>query len=509
MRLSPKTAIGLCLLWQAVALTFVVLGSWPASVSWISLGLLSAAVLYLGPLEGACLVLASLPFFVVLPQPWSEQLSLWRPVVAVLFLRWLYRVRQGEGGLLGAFRSVPWQTWDRWLAALGALAVVVSLLFSHSLSGSVRELAFLLNAYLLYVVLASSIESSDDLVTVLRWACVGLTVVVLIGFVQLAYSLAVGLDTFWVFWAANVSKPFYGDTFVRVALYSNSWFSFVGGRSLRMFSIMPDSQSFAYLCVFALSFGTALTVASGSRLRQMLWSGIRFAGLAAMLAGTRAVWVGMLAPLLASLGLLRHPQLRAHARRFTWTFAMVIVLFLASPLVNRGLDLVRFGGGYEENFFGRAKSIYDLSEPSNVGRIKIWGESLRYWLARPFGTGLANYRTSLSPAAVARYNLPERYISAHSLYLHVLVELGFLGLLGLLGAIGSFLLAAARYLRDHARGSLGTLYVLAAFVAASWLAAAAVFDITALNDRALLLLATTAAATAAVVSGRVSEGGHG
>lgn len=93
---------------------------------------------------------------------------------------------------------------------------------------------------------------------------------------------------------------------------------------------------------------------------------------------------------------------------------------------------------------GRVRSIYDLKDVSNSGRIKIWHESFVFALKHPLGVGFGNFIVSLKdPSGRAyedvageinqRYNLPQRYVSAHNLYLQILVEAGILGLVVFLG----------------------------------------------------------------------------
>jgi len=157
-------------------------------------------------------------------------------------------------------------------------------------------------------------------------------------------------------------------------------------------------------------------------------------------------------------------------------------------------------GKFQEGFLDRARSIYDLSEQSNVGRLQIWKESLAYSTHHIFGVGYGNFIVSLAGDAPSytpyeqlgqvkndRYNLPQKFVTAHSLYLHLLVELGALGLIAFLLWVGKFLYDWARFLWKH-RGDhnelimmvfVTTLYLL-------WILAQGVFDLTLFNDKILL-----------------------
>lgn len=504
--LKPGFLTGLFVVWQLCAVLLVTVGYWPPEVAWVTFLLTVAFIAVFDPRDSVNLLVASLSFFVVLPNTRSETLSSWRLLFLILFVRWLVTALREAGSLPSVFRRLVVLPWDRYVGWFLVLALLVSLPLAVRPWESMRQLAFLLNIYLFYLVVANTVRTEAHLRALVRWAVVSLTVLITLGFVQLLLTFTTGLDTFWVFWASNVSRPYYGSYFSSVALYSNSWFSFNGVRELRMFSVMPDSQSFAYLTVFGIGFGTVLTATTSERVKRWLWSGIRYAGLALVLSGTRAVWVGMLAPLtLLSWGYYRR-SLRSLSRKFLVPLLVILALFAVSPLINRGLAYLRFGDRFQENFIERAKSIYDLREASNVGRLKIWGESLRYWVSHPLGTGLGNFESSLSPGVGERYNLPERYVSAHSIYLQLLVELGPLGLLLALWFLGDFFVRTWRYVRGSASPTFLSLIVFMAGTVVLWLATAGLFDVTILNDKVLIMFSVLLAATGLVLTGRIREG---
>ena len=101
------------------------------------------------------------------------------------------------------------------------------------------------------------------------------------GFCPAVWQFLTDIGHFLGFLGGNITKLYYGQVLPHVSLYSNSWFAYSGPAlaELRMFSIMPDSQSFAYICFFALCMGTALTRNVFKHIKKWLWSGIRFAGL--------------------------------------------------------------------------------------------------------------------------------------------------------------------------------------------------------------------------------------
>jgi len=265
-----------------------------------------------------------------------------------------------------------------------------------------------------------------------------------------------------------------------------------------MFSIMPDSQSFAYICIFALCIGTALTRVVFKHIRKWLWSGIRFGGLAIILSGTRAVWVGMLAPFLAVAWAYRRNFQKHLAEKFLWPFVIIFALFALSPVINQGLNYLSLQK-YHENFLPRAASIYDFNESSNQGRLAMWSNSLVFAFLNPLGVGFGNFLLSFNPPSSGesydqvsqqvneRYNLPTKYISAHSLYLQVLVETGILGFMVFLMFWGSVLWYFWKFVKEYPKTEDFLIYFVAqALLTVIWVLAASFFDITLLNDKVLM-----------------------
>ncbi len=123
-----------------------------------------------------------------------------------------------------------------------------------------------------------------------------------------------------------------------------------------------------------------------------------------------------------------------------------------------------------------------------------------YAIHHPLGTGYGNFISSITDTKnesferVAeqknlRFNLPQKFITAHSLYLHLLVELGLLGLMAF-GAIWlGFFKKVWTYLRSVKFESADQSQLLLNIgLALIWLLAYGLFDVTILNERVLLYL---------------------
>ncbi len=481
-------------IWQYVCIVWLALFHLPKEFIWLNLGLLSGFVVLAPIFESLLLLTLSLPFFVVLPQNNFDTLAMWRPLFALVFLTWLIR------DLKFNYKAITFLPWDKFLGWFVFVGLSVTLLFAEFPGQGFKQIVFWLNIYCFYVVLINVLHTKQQIFEFIRYLIWSLTIIVTLGFTQLIGTFLTSLDTFWVYWASNVTSLYYGKNFAEVALYSNSWFSYAGGRELRMFSIMPDSQSFAYVCLFGLCIATALTNHVFIYVRKWLWSGIRFAGLGLILSGTRAVWVGMLVPFLVVLwGYAKNFQ-KHLAKKFILPFVIILVLFAISPIINRGLGLLRVG--YKENFITRVKSIYDLEEPSNAGRIQIWKETLAFGIKHPLGVGFGNFITTFGLATHEeyeqlageineRYNLPKRFVSAHNLYLQIFIEAGIFGLGVFMWYVYGIFNAFWQFVKSYKKQEDFLVYFVAgALIMLLWVLASAIFDVTLLNDKVLIYFFT-------------------
>lgn len=484
----------ICLaIWQYVSIVGMVIFGWPSALVWLNTGLLGSFLLLAPTYESLLLLILSIPFFVVIPNAFLDSLSMWRPLFLLLFIVWIYR-----SWALPNFGFRP-IVWDKYLGYFLVWGLLITILFGQFKIPGFKLVLFWLNVYMLYIVTSATIKNKQQLTEIVRYVLWTLAIIVTLGFTQLFGTFFSNLDTFWVYWADNVARLYYGNSFAQVSLYSNSWFSYTGGRELRMFSIMPDSQSFAYICIFGVCLGTALTKSVFIHVRKWLWSGIRFAGLGLMLSGTRAAWVSMVIPFtLTALAFLKGFHKKV-AKKFLWPFAIVFILFAISPIINKGLSYARLGSHFKENFFDRAKSILSTSEISNQGRIVIWKSSSVFAIRHPLGVGFGNFISSLtegkkgsydelSEGINKRYNLPQKYVSAHNLYLQILVETGVIGL----GLFCAFLFFVLRTLwvflkRYHSSDGFLIYFVAQALLSTIWICGAAFFDVTLFNDKVLMI----------------------
>ncbi len=556
---KQSLTILLFLLWQLFSVYLMVVGVWTSSVAWVNVGLIILFIVYAPAFEGLLLVVASMAFYIVLPQQYSDTLSMWRPVVGVLFLKalmtsgvphlsrgwpWPPAVEFGRLKLAPTVKKY-WSTlsmYEKIAIVMFAFAVLSLTLAQYPLRGA-AQLVFLLNTALVYPIVIWTVKSKEQFIRLLKAGAVSTGIIIAIGYVQFAATLFSTAYYFWQYWALRVASLYYGLSIAKVLQYSNSWVTVSGEeKTLRMFSIMTSSHGFAMVCVFFLAFALPLVYMSFSRRSSTLrslrlgerestssqttgttkvsagmptmdprlredgnrgnwwWIGVVLACLALILSGTRGVWAGMI-PALFLVGVLYYGKwfkvgFRTLVAPIFVAMLLVVVLFEVSPVLDRGFTWVRHAGG--ESTLDRLGSIVDPNETSNAGRLEMWKAASKYALHHPFGVGYANFVVTLSggknvsfeEAASQEntlYNLPQRYITAHSLYLQLLVELSMVGLLlfGLFWLL--FFHETWKYLLARVQQtSPETIFIASSAIIFVWFLAYSVFDLTWLNDKILL-----------------------
>ena len=141
------------------------------------------------------------------------------------------------------------------------------------------------------------------------------------------------------------------------------------------------------------------------------------------------------------------------------------------------------------SFFERARSISDLDDISNKGRLEIWRNSLLSIAHRPWlGVGPGNFVSVINEEAGAA----KKGASAHNLYLDIAAEIGLPGLLILLVMFVDILRTSWLVWKNASEpyfklfGLLFGLYFV-------WILGYSFFDVVLLNDKVLLLFMVSAA----------------
>jgi O-antigen ligase len=511
--LKNKTnlTIFLLVLWQLISVGLIGTGVWTLDVVWVNFILISVFIVCLSPMNAIGVFLVSLPFMLVLPNPWLDNFPMWRPLALLLFLviSIKYFYSETKQNNLWTVITEVWKTkvavWDKWLAALFLLACL-SLLFSRFPQHGLKQIIFVVNAYVVYIAVRL-VVNSENFHPLLKYLKASLFLTIILGFAQYILTLFAEPYYFWQYWASLISSSYYGQPLADVLVYSNSWFSSdSGGKALRMFGILQDTHAFGVVAIFGLAIhlifsrikdsGKAFLASQGFG----YWFGLAMLCFAVVASGTRGIWIAMFVPVVIALFLLWRYKVKLLTLLPLISYGLVIVLFILSPFITMGLNFLRVVN-QDDNFLNRAASIYDLSENSNAGRIEIWKSSFSYATSHLTGTGYGNFIVSMFPNDQSssyeqlanqendRYNLPEKFITAHSLYLHLLVELGILGLLLFLAVCISLAWQILQKLKSaNFELSLRNLVLINFGLAVAWLLAYGIFDVTILNERVLLYL---------------------
>lgn len=543
--------------WQFISVALMAVGTWPDSIAIVNTVLLAIFILIAKPYHSTLLLILSIPFYVVLPNPFLANLPMWRVLFALLFVIWFIHllINQRQWLLklfsfqkLNATRPVTGarlreiivrayqradsrlMPWDK-VAVIFLFVALCSLLVARFPVHGFKQILFLVNIYLFYVVIVNVVTDPTKVKQVIRYTLYSLGIMVAIGYIQYFSTLFSLPYYFWQYWATMVSGLYYGVPLANVLAYSNSWFSYSGGsQALRMFGILPDTHAFGVICIMFLAYLIpSISMVNSNEVannaKQVLvnvWKdiiatkwyvllGVVAAAFGIMANGTRGIWVAMLIPLGLVAAYAYSKKLKGFFKIMLAVYGFIIIMFIISPFISMGINLIRTYD-VDDNFLNRAGSIYDLKESSNVGRLEIWQSSLKFAAVHPFGVGYGNFITSIvqdipdkttyeevSAMKNLRYNLPQAFITAHSLYLQLLVELGFAGLLAFALFWIEYYQKFWQFIRQTA-GKVNKYTVLVASISLGivWLLAYGLFDLTILNDRVLQYLFISLAITGLV-----------
>ncbi len=425
------------------------------------------------------------------------------------------------------------------LTGLFFTIAILSLISAQSLGAGVKKLLFFANIFLLFPIIIRAIKKESDLREILKAVFCSSAIIVSIGYFQFLSTFIITLSQFWDFWADNVIKVFYGQNLSRLLSYSNTWFSYYGALppTLRMFSVMPDSHSFAMLVTISMPAILSLLFYYGrGRRKKYLSIVLIFFLLAIYLSGSRGVWVGSVFALMAGVYLFLSSSLKArnspqsseerlrlgeirlmisefikllkskvgfkineenNSKHYSKLIAFSVVLFFVlmpvSSLIlrqNQETQIIKSGINLstEErsrlSMFERAFSISDFSETSNMGRLQIWQETLLSIGSHPFlGVGFGNFNYVLDQNESAL----KKGSSAHSIYLDIASEIGIFGLMVFLFLL-AFILESAYHLYFRLQKKYLKIFAGSFFVYFFWVCAYSIFDVVIFNDKVLMII---------------------
>src|SRR3989344_7174254 len=122
---SQRFFLTIFFIYQLISTGAIIVGAWPQEVVYFNLAL-QLGVLFLFDLEYALYsVILSIPFYLVVPNPYFDSFSAWRFVFIVLFGLFVYRQRKQKSAA-----GLVWSPWDRNLLFL-VLMIILSILFAE------------------------------------------------------------------------------------------------------------------------------------------------------------------------------------------------------------------------------------------------------------------------------------------------------------------------------------------------------------------------------------------
>ena len=460
------------------------------------------AIFYIifSPLEDSLwLIIASIPLYAALPlYETFDTFANWR--ILILVLAGCLFFKKGLASLgLKKTADGRWRLGDilksdalNWLVAGFLLVALLSFGVAYYKIIALKKLIFLLNILILFWIVKNLARRSEDILRVWRAALTGGIVVALVALVQFLIVLFIPLYNFWEFWARKVISIFYGEALGNLLSYSNTWFAYysVNPPTLRLFSVFPDSHSFAMFNILLLPISLALFLyyKEDRRLNILLKIMIAASFFGIVMSGSRGAWLSIVPVFLAAIYFYRRKLDESLVKKSLKALALFIIFFILSvgyPPVLYTFQSWQTGNFASStfSFFERARSISDLDELSNKGRLEIWRASFRSIAAHPLlGVGLGNYVVVLDEKVSAA----KKGASAHNLYLDFASEIGIFGVLFLIGIFADILytswLVWRRSKELHFRffGLLFGLYLL-------WVLGYSFFDVVLLNDKVLLL----------------------
>ena len=476
---KDKITFYIILIVEILAVVLASLGILEREVVLVMTGLLIFYFIFSKVEDSLILFILSIPLFVALPiSDGFDTMANWRILLAVLFLCLFFKQglsikiikdKLGHLKIKEKFKHYPME----YLIGLFLMISVLSLFVATDVTVGIKKILFLVNIFLLYIIIRNVIAHNKKMTTkIIKAGAVAGIISLIVGYSQLISVFLTSLYNFWQWWARNVISVFYGFDLTKLLSVSNTWFSYYSDNppALRMFSIFPDSHSFALFTIIGLIFFTYLLLKQN---KKIYWLPIVLSFLALLFSGSRGVWLSAIVPFLIVIFLFIRKFKPSIARIFISFLLIFIIAFPVSSFVISASQNIKDG----TLAFKRAKTLADLEEISIKSRMEIWGKSFKSILKKPLlGVGIGNYPIVLGEDISAA----KRGASAHNLYLDIASEMGLLGLIFLLLIFWQIIKRGWKLAQKNQYALIFTFFFL-------WIIVYALFDIVLLNDKVLLL----------------------
>ena len=486
------------LLTEITAILLMVFNILPRELSWFLTGLLIFYFIF-SPLEDSLWVfIASIPLFVALPiKEGFDTLANWRILSIVLFLVLFFRYGISINLIKDSFGK--WRLKEKfehyrmeYLSLIFIAISFISILVAENAWIGLKKIIFLINASLIYIIIRNLAFRNKNIFNKIYNAVkVAIGITLGAGFLQLIIVFFINLHQFWYLWDLHVINVYYGQALSNLLSYSNTWFSYYLYQlpTLRMFSIFPDSHSFAMFCLLSLPFFWILIFLrkQKNKIKVILsYLLLIFCFLGIIFSGSRGAWVSAICSLLIVLFFIfkLYKNYKKQTQLILGSFLIFIILF---PIASAILFLPQYIQLGDEatmgiSFFERTRSMFDFMETSVKGRLEIWQRTIDSIIIHPFfGVGIGNYPLILNEGLYTA----KMGSSAHSLYLNFASEIGIFGLLILL-AMFWYILKDAWQIFNKANKSFLQVWAGFFIIALIWIMGYSLFDVVLLNDKVFL-----------------------
>ncbi|MEK7627208.1 MAG: O-antigen ligase family protein [Patescibacteria group bacterium] len=429
--------------------------------------------------EVVILFIVSIPLFVALPITENfDTMSNWRILLLILFLRIFFAKFKNIRNWQEFVKNINNKKLYIYVFAFFVIAVL-SLINAESAGYGIRKILFLVNAMMIFFII---INSGMGVKKIQLSVIASLLISLVIGYAQIIAVFFTPLYLFWQWWANNVISVFYGKNLADLLSYSNTWFSYYDKSSptLRIFSVFPDSHSFALFSLIGLIPLTYFWTQRSVYKKLYISIGI-FSLLSIILSGSRGFWASaiLIAVILVLIFVIIKIKKYRQCIELKKYFIILLVFFMLFPVGSLILSGSRIGNiingeKYEELTLKRIRSIFNLEETSNKGRLEIWNATLNSFVKHPFlGIGIGNYPVVIGePLESGR-----RGASAHNLYFDIAAEMGIFGLIIFLLILWKIFQKA--WTQITIASPIFIFYFL-------WILLYSLFDVVLLNDKVLL-----------------------
>jgi len=501
---------------QFLIIGLVITGFLPRIVIPFWVAILAIYILSAELEDGVIFFARSIPFFVAIPITANfDSLNTWRILSGLIFLKWLL-----QKDILGPIfkeavllfkKPVIFFKEHRIFSLISLLLIlaVASAIRADSPLLAAKRIIYFVNLSLIGIVAYDLLRKSKNFgQRLIKNLSVPVIIVVLAGMAQLISTYFMDIFQFVDFWAGKVELGLFGSAWANIALHANTWFAYFGDQlSLRMFSLFPDSHSFPIFlllglpAVFAIALRKLASAQNGLKTMfftraSLLVVFVPIVFLAAILSGTRGIWVAGLGVAGVVLGVFWLMKRQGAEKRqkdiFKYIASYLAIFFLLFGVAYYifASDQFQVSKSDAAIFGKRVRSVLDISETSNARRIEIWKASLQSILKHPLlGVGIGNFPVVVGED-LARAKAGS---SAHNLYLNIAAEMGVLALLIALWFLWLLLKKIFDNFLNAKRSTLNAIYFASALIFIPWVLIYSLTDVAIFDERAFLLFAISAA----------------